>query len=242
MHRATVARGTAERAPAAGDDLRTPRLRLRAPVESDRDEFCRVLEISRDHLEQWMPLQNPGESSAQAFERALYLADNGDATRSAWRRIGVTPSGRIVGGCAIYALQRGLVMEGCMHWWVSADATCRGFGVEIVSAALAHAIADLPDGLGLHKVVASIDPANDASIALAIRAGFIREGRGRHPVQVGDRWVRHDEYAYHAPIALDQGDPAGGSAGSAGAGELVSIGAAVIPGRGWIVPSLATRS
>lgn len=230
--------GTKERTELRPGEIATRRLTLRALHESDREEMCRVLETSREHLRDWIPFQGRGESTSMAFDRALYLSRNGDQTRTAWRRVGVSPSGRIVGGCAIYAMLRGLSMEACIHWWVSADAVGRGFGLEIVCASVEYAVADLPDGLGMHKLCASIHPMNAASVALAVRAGFVRAGRSRHPVQVGDRWERMDEYEFTASIP----DDAPGYSGSAGGVERAGVPVPSIPGRGCSVPSRATRS
>ncbi len=216
-------------------------------MEADRDEICRVLELSREHLRECLPLQKDQQSSAAAFEHMLYLARNGDQTRSAWRRVGVTASGRIVGGCAIYAMERGLTLEGTIHWWVSADALGQGFGTEIVRAAIQHGTADVPAGLGLHTISASIHSTNAASIALAQRVGFKRIGRARQPVLVGDRWERLDEYEFTVSMC-DQGEVPGGvegagsAAGAASEGELVGVAVSTIPGRAWSVPSRATRS
>lgn len=193
-----------------------------------------MLELSREHFREWIPFQRAEESTGEAFDRALRLGQNGDQSRSAWRRVGVTPSGRIIGGCAIYAMVRGLSMEASMHWWVGADSTGLGYGQEIVNAAIQYATADLPEGLGLHKIYASIHPTNLASVALAERTGFTRIGRSRHPVQVGDRWERLDEYEYTAPIGEAYQPPEGGVC------ELVPV--LSIPGRASIVPSRATRS
>lgn len=204
------------------------------------NEFARVMDLSRVHLERWIPVVAPHESNTQAMIRCIALAANGDQTRSAWRRVAFTPSGRLIGGISIFAITRGLTSEGCTHWWVAADAIGRGYGREIVRAALAHATEDLPSGLGLHTIYASVHPENAVSASLARRVGFVRTNDAQ-PVLVGDRWERHDEFRYRVGIdAIKDAGHGSNSTTSSGAG--VSTGVCSIPGIGSGVPSLATRS
>ncbi|HRJ49168.1 MAG TPA: GNAT family protein, partial [Phycisphaerales bacterium] len=220
--------------------IRTRRLVLRCLAESDLGEFNRVMDLSREHLDRWIPIVAPHESNTQAMKRCIALAANGDQTRSAWRRVACTPSGRLVGGFSIFAITRGLTSEGCAHWWVAADAVGHGYGREIVAAAVAHATRDLPSGLGLHAVHAAIHPDNAVSATLARRVGFIHTGICQ-PVRVGDRWERHDEYIFRVKAdAIDGPDYGSNSTTSGGVGG--SAGIASIPGIGSGVPSLATRS
>ncbi len=221
--------------------LLTPRLAIRPLDRSDQGEMIRVLAENRVHFDKHIPLQAAEESAADAFERALDLTERGDGSRTAWRRVGIDESGRIVGGCAVYSIVRGFTMEASIHWWISADAQRKSFGTEIVSAAIAHATADLPTGLGLHTLNATIAPDNVASIALAQRVGFRRIGKSIHPIRVGDRWERVDEYRFTAPsvdearIELDQGTMSSGSCTG-------GIAVASMPGRALSVPSRSTRS
>lgn len=220
--------------------IRTRRLVLRCLAESDLGEFTRVMDLSREHLHRWIPIVAPQESNTQAMKRCISLAANGDQTRSAWRRVACTPSGRLVGGFSIFAITRGLTSEGCAHWWVAADAIGRGYGREIVAAAVAHATRDLPSGLGLHAVHAAIHPDNAVSAALARRVGFVHTGVCQ-PVRVGDRWERHDQYVFRVRAdAIDGADYGSNSTTSADVGG--SAGISSIPGIGSGVPSLATRS
>lgn len=222
--------------------LLTPRLSIRALARSDQHEMMRVLAENRVHFDKHIPLQSADESALNAFERALELTQRGDATRTAWRRVGVDAAGKIVGGCAVYGIVRGFTMEASMHWWVSADAQRRSFGTEIVSAAVAHATADLPNGLGLHTLSATIAPDNAASIALGQRVGFSRVGKSVHPIRVGDRWERVDEYRFSAPL-LETLEPASRDHGVMSTGSCTGgIAVASIPGRALSVPSRSTRS
>ena len=51
------------------------------------------------------------------------------------------------------------------------------------------------DDLGLHRLQASIQPANERSIALVRGAGFRREGLSRRYLKIGGRWRDHERWA-----------------------------------------------
>ena len=57
--------------------LRTRRFHLRPLCESDRDEFIRVIRLSRAHLDRFSELHLPEETDQQLFERQLGLTQRG---------------------------------------------------------------------------------------------------------------------------------------------------------------------
>ncbi len=163
--------------PAAALSLRTERLMLRPLELADRAEFLRVVRLSRHHLDEFCPLSNrdpseTAESDEDLIERQLAMAAGAAATGRAWRAFGFDHSNRIVGAFNINDIARGLEHTGELVFWLSADALRRGYALEGVRATLAHALRDLPAGLGLHRVIALIAPGNDPCLHLAKRAGF----------------------------------------------------------------------
>lgn len=177
------------------ETIRTARLILRPIVASDRAEFVRVIEASREHLSRFSPLHMPGENDDDLFDRQLALTTEGEETGRACRRIALEHTGSIVGAFNLNAVRRGLACEGDANWWLAPSAAGQGYATEALGALLAHAFADLPVGLGLHQVLAGIQTDNAASLRLAERLGFAKAGPGSTYLHAGGKWDLHEMYA-----------------------------------------------
>jgi len=172
----------------------TPRMTLRPLAASDRDEFLRVIRLSRAHLDAWFPLHHPGESDEALFERQLELARRGRETGKVDRRVGVLGDGSIAGAFNVINISRGIELRADANWWLSAEQTGRGLGREGVGAMIGLSFAPMPAGLGLHVLNAWIVRGNERSIRLALDLGFQKQGAQRSFLQTGDRWQIHDLY------------------------------------------------
>ncbi|VAX42454.1 hypothetical protein MNBD_PLANCTO03-1237 [hydrothermal vent metagenome] len=177
------------------DALRSARLVLRPLVAADRAEFIRVIRESRKHLARFSPLHMPGESDDALFDRQLALTTEGDATGRACRRIAVEHTGRIVGAFNLNAIRRGLSCEGDANCWLAVSAIGKGYATEAFLALLAHAFADLPEGLGLHRVLVGVQTENTASQQLIERLGFVKAGPNTTYLHAGGKWDLHEMYA-----------------------------------------------
>ncbi|MBK7406291.1 MAG: GNAT family N-acetyltransferase [Phycisphaerales bacterium] len=172
--------------------LRTARLHLRPLCAGDRGAFVRAIRENRDHLDRFSALHMPGENDDELFDRQLGLTVEGDLTGRAWRRMLVTEEGVLLGACNLNAIRRGLAFEGDVNWWLVAEAQGRGFATEALRALLTHAFGDLPEGLGLHRVLAGIQAENEASRRLATRVGFRPAGPERTFLHAGGKWDLHE--------------------------------------------------
>ncbi len=175
--------------------LITARMTLRTLRAQDRDPFIEAIRASRERLERWIPLNAVSEPDEAFFERQLSLCEVGDSQGTAWRRVGVLPSGAIVGGFNLNAIARGLQSSADMNWWIAEDFMRQGFAREGIRSTLRHAFEDLPAGLGLHTVHAGIAPDNLPSVSLAISMGFRHDPGVQSYLRVGERWELHDIYA-----------------------------------------------
>jgi len=172
--------------------VRTERLTLRPLLSIDRGPFLTLVRSSWEHLAEWVPLHENGESDDAYFDRQLRLCTDGDAKGSAWRRVGVLDDGRLVGMFNLNAISRGLSWEADAAWWLGVDHLGRGLATEGVRGMLRHALTPAPGGLGLFGVHCGIAPANESSRRVAERCGFVHQD-GRHSyLKVGGHWAYHD--------------------------------------------------
>lgn len=174
------------------DVLRTQRLVLRPLTIDDRAAFIDAVRQSRRHLQDFSPLHMPEESDDSLFERQLRLTRMGTASGTALRRAVFTRDGVLAGACNLNAVSRGLTNAADVNWWIAATHVRRGYAAEALRAVLDHALTDVPGGLGLDQVHAHIQRDNTASIALALRVGFVIKPGARSYLQTGNRWSLHD--------------------------------------------------
>lgn len=182
-------------------ELITERLRIRALLPEDAADFIALARASREQVERFMPVYEPGETDEAMFARQLAMAAEGEQRGHAWRRVVELVGERtLIGVINLNSIQRGMSFEADIATWISPAWQGKGIAFEALRAVVAFATADLPEGLGLHRIHAGIAPANARSASMALRAGFRRDGQKQSMLRVGDRWERHDFYAYDAPM------------------------------------------
>lgn len=111
--------------------------------------------------------------------------------RAACRLIHRRSDGALVGGINLTAIVRGMFQSGCLGCYIGASYAGRGYMTEALQLMLRTAFRTLR----LHRVEASIQPGNRASIALVERAGFRREGYSRRYLKIAGRWRDHERWA-----------------------------------------------
>ena len=175
--------------------VRTERLALRFPREQDRAEFVRVFELSRAQNEPWFPSLTPAKTAEQMFEEGLERSERGRRADTEYRLLGVLDDGRIAAFVNLANVVRRAFQCATIGWHVNAELARQGYCTEAVAASLDYAFAPPPAGLGLHRVQAAIIPHNIASIRVAEKTGFVREGLCRRYLQIAGRWQDHALYA-----------------------------------------------
>jgi RimJ/RimL family protein N-acetyltransferase len=119
------------------------------------------------------------ETAAQSARLAAHWREHGFGL---WAAI-VAASGEVIGFAGLshplWFPDRAVDVE--VGWRLHPSAWGNGYATEAGRAALESAWAEL----GLERVIAVIDPANAASIAVAERLGMTREERVAHPQRPG---------------------------------------------------------
>lgn len=179
----------------------TARLLVRPLSERDRDEFVRVHTISAASFAPWSPRREDGRSLAEFFDFVLERATHRAATGGGARYVATLRQPgpeRIAAFLNLNNIVRGAFQNADAGWSVSVDCAGRGLATEGVTALLDLAFAPAPSGLGLHRVQANIAPANTASLRVAEKCGFRREGLARSMLKIDGAWS--DQWM-HAKLA-----------------------------------------
>ena len=186
------------------DEIRTDRMVLRWLRRRDRDEFVRAHAVSRDAFERWTPME-PGQNLNRLFEHELARCQGARIRGTHVRLAGFLEDGRIAGFFALNDIVQGVFENAYAGWSTSSDATGRGLCTEGVRALLDLAFSRPPAGLGLHRVQANIIPGNAASLRVAEKAGFRREGLALRYLRIGGQWQDHVTFAKLAEEHVGEG-------------------------------------
>jgi ribosomal-protein-alanine N-acetyltransferase len=118
------------------------------------------------------------------------------ALRAAARRgealpFAITVDGSFAGQVTVGGIQRGALRSGWVGYWVDSRVHRGRVATRAVALAVAHAFGTV----GLHRVEATIAPANTASQAVVSHLGFRQEGLLRRYLDIDGQWRDHLLYA-----------------------------------------------
>ena len=167
------------------EPIRTERLTLRLMTEGDvddvfayqsREDVCRYLLFEPRTREEVT-------ERIDAFSRATTLAADGDYLQLALELPATADTAARVIGDSYFTLANLENSRGEIGWSMHPDFVGRGYASEAARAVLRLAF----ETIGLHRVIAELDPRNDRSIALYRRLGMREEA-----FFVKDLWFRGD--------------------------------------------------
>ena len=174
--------------------IETPRLILRALEARDRAPYIELLERARAHLGSVLPTGDEDAAPEAIFDRQLELTQKGDAAGKAFRRIATNRTGSIVGAFNLVVIRRGFENNADANCWLDPDRTGVGLAREGLLALMSYSLADLPEGLGMHRVDAWIQPENKASQKLFASCGFTKSSDESSHLTTGEAWHIHDRW------------------------------------------------
>ncbi|MFP2923713.1 GNAT family N-acetyltransferase [Pyxidicoccus sp. 3LG] len=164
--------------------VRGDRILLRPPRPEDQAAFLETTRRSRAFHRPWVaPPFTPDafRSYLQRNER-----DDFEALLACERE-----SGHIAGAFNLSQIFRGGFQNAYLGYWAAHGFQGRGLMTEALQLVLVYAFRTLK----LHRIEANIQPGNEASKALAARAGFRLEGFSPRYLKVGGRWRDHERWA-----------------------------------------------
>jgi ribosomal-protein-alanine N-acetyltransferase len=160
------------------------RVVLRAPTAADRDEFIAAMKASRRLHRPWIYMPETPDRYAAYLSRV-------DDPRAAPYLACRTEDGAIVGFLNISEIVRGGFKSAFLGYGGVAGFAGQGYMTEAMRLLLREAFTTV----GLHRLEANIQPGNRASLALARRCGFEKEGFSPRYLKVGGRWRDHERWA-----------------------------------------------
>ncbi|HET9720913.1 MAG TPA: GNAT family protein [Solirubrobacteraceae bacterium] len=160
------------------------RVYVRAPTPSDEAEFTSLMRASRAFHRPW---------ASAPTDRERFTAYLVDCRRADFEALLVcrTSDDAIVGFFNLSQITRGSLQSAYLGYAAGKRFAGQGYMGEGIQLVLRVAFLELR----LHRVEANIQPDNEASIALARRAGFQREGFSPRYLKIGGRWRDHERWA-----------------------------------------------
>jgi ribosomal-protein-alanine N-acetyltransferase len=159
-------------------------VRIDHPTIADQEDFLAMNAASRRFHHPWAhpPLDAAGYRELLERDRRedceAFLVRRGD-------------DGALAGVFVLSQIFRMGFQNAYLGYYGSAEHAGQG----LMGAGLELVLAEAFGPLALHRVEANIQPGNEASIALARRAGFRREGFSPRYLKIGGRWRDHERYA-----------------------------------------------
>jgi [ribosomal protein S5]-alanine N-acetyltransferase len=167
----------------------TTRVALRRLASEDREEFVELVKASADFLNPWVYLP----STSAKFDEYIQRFDGKAAECTL---ICDRASGAIAGCVSISDIIRGPYQRATVGYNAFAPSARRGYMSEGLGLVFRFAF----DDLALHRLEADIQPGNEASLRLAQRVGFRREGYSPGFVRIGGEWKDHERWAINSDM------------------------------------------
>ena len=170
---------------------RTDRLTLRPLRPEDERPFVRTVDESAEVWRPWLPAGRSDRTPSDHFLRELERTRAG-ARHGTHLRLGAFDAeGSLAGLFALNEIARGVFQSAYASWQVGVRHMGRGLATEGVRGLLDIAFRDPPHGLALHRVQANVMPANGASLRVADKVGFRREGLALRYLEIAGAWEDH---------------------------------------------------
>ncbi len=167
--------------------LKTPRLVLRLPHESDSVEFQAFDERNTDHLSSWRSgnQEQKKDYKAQLIQWEQEFKE--DKSIRFLLFLQENPEGALIGFCNFSQIFRGPFQACYLGYHI--DAAFQGKG--LMSEALTKALEYMFQIQNLHRIMANYMPSNERSARLLHKLGFVVEGRAKKYLLINGQWEDH---------------------------------------------------
>jgi ribosomal-protein-alanine N-acetyltransferase len=173
-------------------DAKGPRVGIRRPAVADCGEFVALAQQSLEFLRPWL------EPPATRERFYGYLRSRQAPTDDAFL-VCENAGNQIVGVINISCIVRGVFQSAYLGYWIGAPFARQGYMTEAMGLVSQYAFAEMD----LHRLEANIQPGNMASIALARKCGFKKEGFSPRYLKIFGEWRDHERWALRADADQD---------------------------------------
>jgi [ribosomal protein S5]-alanine N-acetyltransferase len=160
------------------------RVSLRRVAAGDQDEFLRLARASVDLHHPWYTMPTTPREFGIYLTRFSQAAAEGLLVRA-------RDGGALAGVITIDSIVRGRFQSASLSYAAFAPSAGRGYMSEGLGLVLRYAFQQLR----LHRLEASIQPDNQASLRLVQRQGFRREGYSPAMLFIDGAWRDHERWA-----------------------------------------------
>lgn len=164
---------------------------LRALRRRDQREWAEVRRVNHAWLAPWEATSpRPGAIAPVSF--AQFVRELNRQGRAGVSRPWVIEvDGDIVGQVSVTGITHGSLSSAAIGYWVARRVAGRG----VTPLAVAMAIDDLFQTVGLHRVEVNIRPENAASLRVVTKLGLRDEGVRRAYLHIQGAWADHRTFA-----------------------------------------------
>lgn len=162
----------------------------------DSREWSRLRIRNEDQLVPWEPTGSGswGSRHQPGSWAAMHSVLKTEARRGVVLPWVVELDGDYVGQLTVGNVQRGAVRSAWIGYWIDRNRTGQGIATAAVALAVDHCFGPV----GLHRLEATVQPANIGSQTVLTKVGFRREGLLERYMDVDSRWRDHILFALTA--------------------------------------------
>lgn len=164
--------------------MQARRVIIRPPNLEDTEPFLKAVQLSTTLHHPWVYPPDTHEAFKQYVLRMLRDEYVG-------RVVCLRDSGQIIGVININNIIRSSFYSASLGYYAFWPLAGKGLMEEGLRFILAYAFQEIK----LHRLEANIQPDNAASLALAKRCGFTKEGFSRRYLNIGGAWRDHERWA-----------------------------------------------
>ncbi|MBA2651075.1 MAG: GNAT family N-acetyltransferase [Tatlockia sp.] len=153
------------------------------PLDQDETTFISTMKKSRDFHFPFIT----APTTAEDFQKYLTKSKiDSEQYYIAW-----SSNQKIIGVFNVSGIIQGVFKSAYLGYYASVDYAGRG----LMSKALKLILKEIFTALDLHRIEVNIQPGNTASIHLATRNGFLKEGFSPRYLKINNIWQDHFRFA-----------------------------------------------